>query len=99
MQEQSIKQQKKVMNVPDANDSFAQVELFLWQYGELPKPTDTRRLDINKALDQCYLKIMQAGKEKDMSKMPSPFGVACVMKYLTDNFEFNETEEKKLIVT
>lgn len=86
--QQSNNQQKKVVQIPDANESFAQVELFLWQYGELPQPTDTRKIDIGKALNACHDRIFKAGKEKDMKLMPSPIGVASVMKYLADKFDF-----------
>jgi len=31
---------KPKLIIPKANDSFAQVELFLWQYGELPRKSN-----------------------------------------------------------
>jgi hypothetical protein len=33
-----------------AMSSWDRVELFRWQYNELPKPDDTRKLDVSKAL-------------------------------------------------
>lgn len=61
----------------DPNDSWAEVELFRWQYGTLPASDDTRPLDIPKGLEGMAAAI-EAGNE---SNFPSPFNVASVLKF------------------
>lgn len=57
-----------------ANDNWAEVELFRWQYGELPKPTDSRRLN----LAEAAAKMAKAVSAGDVS----PFNAASVIAYL-----------------
>jgi hypothetical protein len=66
------------MNIPDGNDSWAQVELYRWQYGELPPQDETC-----KKLDVCVgLNAMADAIEKhDVKNFPSPVGVMTVLRY------------------
>lgn len=74
------------ISIPDPNDNWAQVELFRWQYGELPQPTDTRPLDVAEGLRKMSVALME-GCQKDAAteakeNMPSPFNVVSVMQYV-----------------
>lgn len=62
----------------DPNESWALVELFLWQYGELPQENNQRELDIKKALISMSDKLMSG----DSSVYPNPFNVGSVLKYI-----------------
>lgn len=63
------------------DDSWARVELFRWQYGELPNGDDTRRLDVRKALANMAQAIDDGCKAKDASKMPKPHAVIAILQY------------------
>lgn len=56
-----------------ANDSWAQVELFRWQYGELPRPNDERRIDVGIALTMAA----KACRERQID----PFNAASMLQY------------------
>ena len=61
----------------DPNDSWAEVELWRWQYGSLPKPDDDRKLDISEGL-KGMADAIEKGKVEDF---PSPFSVVSVLRY------------------
>ena len=71
---------KKGVNVTvNADDSWAEVELFRWQYGELP--FDNRPLDISAGLE-AMAKAIEDGCESGGKKpMPSPYNVVMVLEY------------------
>lgn len=56
-----------------ANDSWAQVELFRWQYGELPQPDDDRHIQVDIALANAA-KACREGKL-------DPFNAASMLQY------------------
>jgi hypothetical protein len=60
------------------NDSWAEVELWRWQYGELPSQDDIRKLDISVGVNNMA-KALESG---DRKKMPSVYNVISVLKYL-----------------
>lgn len=78
------------MNIPDPNDSWAEVELFRWQYGELPKSNDTRKLDVSAGI-KGMAKAFEEGTilGSDLNKMPTPMNLISVLKYLS-KFDYKE---------
>lgn len=61
------------------NDSWAQVELYRWQYGELPPQDETcKKLDISEGL----LGMARAIEKGDESNFPTPFNVVSVLRYV-----------------
>lgn len=62
----------------DPNDDWAEVELYRWQYGELPPPNDNRPLNIPTALKN----MANAIEKRDMKNFPSPLGVTSVLRYV-----------------
>ena len=69
-------------SLPDPEDSWAQVEHFRWQYGELPGPDDFRPLDEPATLRAMAAAIEVGCKTGDRDAMPSPFNVCAVMRYV-----------------
>jgi hypothetical protein len=63
--------------LPDPEESWAQVELWRWQHGELPGPGDMRPLNVSEGLRGMAAAI----ETRDMSKFPSPFNVMTVLRY------------------
>ncbi len=63
--------------IPEFNESWAEVELWRWQYGELPKPDDIRELDVSKGLEG----MANAIEKGDIANFPSPFNVMSVLRY------------------
>jgi hypothetical protein len=61
----------------ESNDSWAAVELYRWQHGELPPPTGSKPLDVPVAL----AKMAEALSQPDQKKWPAPFNVASVLAY------------------
>ncbi len=83
---------KDATNIPDASDSWAQVELFRWQYGVLPTPTDRRILNVAEGLRKMSVALME-GCQTDATaeaktNMPSPFNVCSVMQYAAKLLDF-----------
>jgi hypothetical protein len=71
------------MKIPDPNDSWAQVELYRWQYGELPmgdKPG--KKLHVPTALKAMADAIEGGCKSDGSSPMPSPYNVCAVLRYV-----------------
>jgi len=61
----------------EPDDSWAQVELWRWQYGELPRPDDSRPL-----IPSVGLRNMAKAIEiRDPNDFPSPANVISVLRY------------------
>jgi len=82
------------MNIPNPNHSWAQVELFRWQYGVLPIGSDIRPIDVPTALRNMAKAIMDGCKAKDPSIMPSPHNIISVMEYVADLIEEKPKQNK-----
>lgn len=67
---------------PNPEDSWAQVELFRWQYGQLPAEDDFRPLDEPAALLAMADALEVGCKTGNRDAMPSPFNVCAVMRYV-----------------
>lgn len=68
----------KNTSIPSPDDSWAKVELYRWQYGELPPPDGSC-----KELDTCKgMEAMADAIEKyDVKNFPSPVGVMAILRY------------------
>lgn len=62
-------------------DSWARVELYRWQHGELPFGDD-KSLDESKALLAMADAIEKGCKSGNIDEMPTPFNVVSVMRYI-----------------
>ena len=69
------------MNLPNPSHSWAQVELFRWQYGVLPAGDDMRPLDVPIALRNMAKAIIDGCSTGDRENMPSPSNVVSVLEY------------------
>jgi len=58
--------------------SWARVELWRWQYGELPQPDDERELDVPVAVE----KMVEALTDETRDDRPGVFNCAQVLSYL-----------------
>lgn len=63
------------------DDTWVRVELFRWQYGELPRPGETRRLDHRVAFEKVAAAVGEAVRTRDMSKMPTPMNMMAILDY------------------
>jgi NTP pyrophosphatase (non-canonical NTP hydrolase) len=61
----------------DTNDSWAEVELFRWQYGEMPTLADDRKLDISAGLNAMAEAIRKGNPEN----FPAPHNVISVLQF------------------
>lgn len=68
-------------NLIGFDDSWAKVELWRWQYGELPKAGDSRPLDIPKALVAMAEALRKGCETGNLGLMPTPFNVCEVLKF------------------
>ncbi len=80
--------QVKALMKSDKN--WAEVELFRWCYGELPKPTDTRKIDVSRALENIADGIVEGLYEKNEDKIITPNNLCSVLYYLANNYNFQE---------
>lgn len=64
------------------NDPWTEVELWRWQYGELPQSTDMRPLDIGKGLIGMADAIEAGCKAGNAELMPSPSNICSVLRYV-----------------
>jgi hypothetical protein len=62
-------------------DDWAKVELFRWQYGELPTSGDHRKLDISVGLENIAKAIEKGYQSGNACVMPSPFNVVEVLLF------------------
>jgi hypothetical protein len=76
-----IKGKSSFKTIPDPEDSWAKVELYRWQHGELPI-NQKHSLDESKALMAMADAIEKGCKENDSSIMPSPYNVCAVLRYM-----------------
>lgn len=85
------------ISIPDANDSWAQVELFRWQYGTLPAPTDLRPLNVAEGLrkmaDAIQAAMTTGATEEEQKNIPAPFNVFSVMIYAAKLLDFTPGRE------
>ena len=73
-----------VVRQTDPNDDWARVELWRWQYGEIPGPGDQMR--------QLYVpaglrRMAAAIKNPDGAEFPTLFNTAAVLVYLANLLE------------
>lgn len=69
--------------IPDLDDSWALVELYRWQYGQLPMDSKDGELDISIALKNLA-EAIEAGESRNF---PTPFNMVMILKYLS-KFEY-----------
>jgi hypothetical protein len=69
------------MGIPSPDDSWAQVELFRWQYGVLPEPDDMRPIIVPEALKKMAEALRANMKAGTLEKAPDPFNCSQVMLY------------------
>ena len=77
-----LKKQREQMMVAltgDANDSWAAVELYRWQHGNLPGEAGTKQLPLD--VPTALVKMAEALSQPDQTKWPAPFNVASVLAY------------------
>ena len=68
--------------IPNFEDSWARVELYRWQHGELPPQDGTsKKLNESVALMAMADAIENGCKTQNNENMPSPFNVCAVMRY------------------
>lgn len=73
----------EIPEIPDASDSFARVELYRIQHGELPLEENSKPLDEVKALT-ILANIIDYGREE---LMPPRYNVACIIRYAAKHFK------------
>lgn len=66
-----------------ARAMWAQVELWRWEFGELPQSDDTRKQDERVGLRNMAAALLNG----DRGAMPSPYDVATVLEYMADRLE------------
>ena len=67
------------IQLPSPEHSWAQVELYRWQYGQLPPQNETcKHLDVRKGL----IAMADAIEKNDEKNFPSPMGVMTVLRYV-----------------
>lgn len=76
---------KGMMN-HDPNDSWAQVELYRWQHGELPPQEGYKKLSVPEGLRGMAAAI----ETKNPGNFPSPFNVMSVLRYAAKLIEQKE---------
>ena len=69
--------------IPNPEDSWAKVELYRWQHGQLPPQNETSKpLDESKALLAMAEAIENGCKSGGSLPMPSPYNVCSVLRYV-----------------
>ena len=76
MKKPNYKRTLDIGRIPDPEDSYAQVELYRWQHGELPFD-DSKDLDVSKGL----IGMADAIDKRDLDNFPAPFNVSSVLRY------------------
>ena len=67
----------------DPNDSWAEVELYRWQHGELPPQDDRcKQLDKSAGLMAMADAIEKAIRSGNVEGMPAPHNVCSVLRYV-----------------
>ena len=74
-----------------AEDDWARVELWRWQYGTLPTPDDMRPLDVAYGMVQMARALDLPMKRG--SDMPMPCNVAAVLRYAAKLIFANERSQ------
>ena len=69
------------------NDSWAEVELYRWQYGKLPLINGTQKpLNVSAGL----MGMARAIELGDKDNFPAPFNVVSVLRYVAKKLEQSE---------
>jgi len=76
--------------LPTPDDSWAKVELYRWQHGELPSEENEKPLHIAEGL-RGMAAAFRTGKSEDF---PSPFNVMAVLEYTASVLDEKNIEEK-----
>lgn len=84
----------KMIDIPDADDSWSEVELYRWQHGHLPGTPghEAQPLDVSAGL-HGMAKAIELG---DSNNFPTPFNVVEVLKYAARRVEDFERTKKAL---
>ena len=74
-----MSESRKIVEIPDPNDSWAKVEIYRWQHGELP-PHDEK---LEKPFDECLglIGMANAIEVGNPKNFPTPENVASVLRY------------------
>lgn len=76
--------------IPNPEDSWAKVELYRWQHGQLPPQDGTSKpLDESAALLAMADAIEDGCKTQNREAMPSPFNVCAVMRYVARKLSYD----------
>lgn len=88
--EQILKSNPHHVNLTrDPNDSWAEVELYRWQHGELP-PQDGNCKELN--VPEALNKMAEAFEKNrnEPKNWPAPFNIVSVLKYAAKLIKENE---------
>lgn len=66
-----------------ADDTWARVELFRWQYGVLPSNSDNRKLDVAEGL-KGMAQAIETRCKTGKGDMPTPANVVSVLRYVAE---------------
>lgn len=77
-----LKGKSSLKTIPDPEDSWAMVELYRWQHGELPHDSNEKSLNESEALISMASAIERGVSENDWSVMPSPHSVCSILRYM-----------------
>ena len=82
---------KRIILDHDPNDDWAQVELYRWQHGNLPNDAELPLIE-SIALQNMANAIEEGCKSGDASKMPTPYNVCSVLRYIAKKFTQQQGE-------
>lgn len=72
----------------DGNEQWALVELYRWQFGELPKMGEAQPLSVKTAV----MKMAESFTQPNPEKWPAPMNIASVLAYLSTRMVKSETQ-------
>lgn len=75
--------------LPSPEDNWAEVELWRWQYGELPGQDDMRPLIVSEGI----IGMAKAIEKGDELNFPTPMNVISVLRYAAKKIKENEKED------
>lgn len=81
MKKKNWKFEKKSLRIPDPEDSWARVEMYRWEHGELPME-NVKSLNESKALLAIADAIEKGCKSGNLEEIPSPFNLCSVLRYV-----------------
>lgn len=73
----------------EGNEQWALVELYRWQFGELPKMGEAQPLSVKTAV----MKMAESFTQPDPEKWPAPMNIASVLAYLSNRMVKSDTEK------